>query len=60
MVTLENWLKIENIYCLIQKAKMHIHDAEQKVVVAKIEKAFLADEDAVEFRILELLDDLRG
>ena len=50
---------METIHRLIQKTKVHIHDAEQKVVVAKIEKAFLADEDAVEFRILELIDNLK-
>jgi hypothetical protein len=56
--SLEKWLEIKNIQHLISKAKAQIQNEDQIEIVSKLESAFLNDQDAVEYRVLELLDNL--
>jgi len=54
--SLEKWLEVKNIELLISKAKAQIKNEEQIEIVSKIENAFLEDQDAVEYKVLELLE----
>ena len=57
--SLEKWLEIKNIQHLISKAKAQIQNEDQIEIASKLESAFLNDQDAVEYRVLELLDNLQ-